>query len=490
MSNAKKLQKELTWNFPPAFSNKKITAKAVNDFAAGYRDYLDKCKTEREFVTYAEDFLKKFGYQPFVKADYAGAEGKPAPKAGDKLYFVNRNKALVMCTMGRKPLNEGLRITVSHVDSPRLDLKPFPVAENKGIAYLKTHYYGGIRKYQWVTIPLALHGVVAKSDGSVVTVNIGEDPEDPVFYISDLLPHLSKVQDEYRFKDGIKGEDLKAIGATLPYTSEKEDSKKDKEKDESSGKDAAKDVVKDAVKLNLLRLLNEKYGFTEKDFLTAELSLVPAGKSRDVGLDRSLVGSYGQDDRVCAYGAFRAELEAKKPEYTTLTVFADKEEIGSYGPTGMSSDFMVNFIEDLTAVCGGDINTVLRASNALSTDVAAAFDPNFPSVFDEQNSARINHGCVLTKYTGSRGKSGSNDASAELLSMVARIFSKHDISWQIGELGSVDAGGGGTVALYIAKFDISVVDLGVPILAMHSPFELAAKYDIYSLYQAVQAFYK
>ena len=484
MSNAKKLQKELTWKFPAAFSNKKISEKAVNAFAAEYRNYLDKCKTEREFVAYAANFLNKHDYQEFRKADYIGTTVKKnAPAPGDKLFFVNRNKALIMCTIGKRPLNEGLRITVSHVDSPRLDLKPFPVSEKNEIAYLKTHYYGGIRKYQWVTIPLALHGVVARDDGTMVTVNIGEDPEDPVFYITDLLPHLAQVQNELKLKDGIKGETLQAIGATLPYRAEKEDGKKDDKKD-------GDDTIKDAVKLNLLRLLNEKYGFTEKDLLTAELSLVPAQQAREVGLDRSLIGSYGQDDRVCAFGAFMAELEAKRPEYTTLTVFADKEEIGSYGPTGMSSDFMLNFIEDLAEVCQGDVNTILRASNALSTDVGAAFDPNFASVYDESNSCKINHGCVLTKYTGARGKSGSNDASAELLSLVTRIFNKNSVTWQIGELGAVDAGGGGTVALYIARFDISVVDLGVPILAMHSPFELAAKYDIYSLYQAVQAFYK
>jgi len=497
MSNAKKLQKELTWKFPTAFSNKKITEKAVNDFAAEYRKYLDSCKTEREFVTYAGSFLEKHGYREFRKSDYtapsgkAETSGKKAPAPGDKLFFVNRNKALVMCTIGKKPLNEGLRITVSHVDSPRLDLKPFPVSERNEIAYLKTHYYGGIRKYQWVTIPLALHGVVAKDDGTMVTVNIGEDPEDPVFYITDLLPHLGQMQNELKLKDGIKGEMLRAIGATLPYRSDRDDGRKDDKKDDKKeDKRDSEDCVKDAVKLNLLRLLNEKYGFTERDLLTAELSLVPAQKAREVGLDRSLIGSYGQDDRVCAFGAFRAELESKKPEYTTLTVFADKEEIGSYGPTGMSSDFMLHFIEDLAEVCHGDVNTILRASNALSTDVGAAFDPNFASVYDEENSCKINHGCVLTKYTGARGKSGSNDASAELMSMVSRIFSKHSVTWQIGELGAVDAGGGGTVALYIARFDISVVDLGVPILAMHSPFELAAKYDIYSLYQAVQAFYK
>ncbi len=468
--SAKELKEKLTWEFPEAHKNKNICNEAVMAFAEDYKDFLNKCKTEREFVTYAKKYLDDFGYKSILDiTDKNNANLLP----GEKYFFVNRNKSLVMCTIGKKSINEGLRISVSHVDSPRLDLKPCPVTEDTKIAYFKTHYYGGIRKYQWVTIPLALHGIVFKADGTSVDVNIGEDLTDPVFYITDLLPHLGQEQNERKLKDGIKGEELKAIGATIPFLDE----------DDS-------EEIKDAVKLNLLRLLNEKYGFTEKDFVTAELSLVPAQAARDVGLDRSLVGSYGQDDRVCAYGAFRAELETKNPEFTTLTVFADKEEIGSYGPTGMSSDFMLNFIKDLTVLMHGDLNTVLRNSNALSTDVNAAFDPIFPSVYDKQNSCFINKGCVLTKYTGARGKSGSNDASAELMSMVTRIFDANDVSWQVGALGAVDVGGGGTVALYIARFDINVVDLGVPILAMHAPFELAAKYDIYSLYQAVFAFYK
>lgn len=284
------------------------------------------------------------------------------------------------------------------------------------------------------------------------------------------MPHLGQEQNERKLKDGIKGEELNAISATIPFLDEEDDD------------------VKDAVKLNLLKMLNEKYGFGERDFLTAELTLVPAYKARDVGLDKALVGAYGQDDRVCAYAALMAELEAKTPIHTTLTVFADKEEIGSYGNTGMSSDFTLHFIQDL--VGDSDLNTVLRNSDALSTDVGAAFDPNYASVFDPQNSCYINKGCVLTKYTGARGKSGSNDASAETLSKVTRIFDKAGVTWQIGEIGAVDAGGGGTVALYIANFDVNVVDLGVPVLSMHSPFELTSKLDLYSLYKAVEAFFK
>lgn len=459
-----KLQDKLLWNFPHASKNKKDKAEKVEKFANGYKDYLDNAKTEREFVNYTHKELIKHEYKPFdPKASY---------KAGDKIYYINRNKSLILSTIGSNDLEEGLRIAISHIDSPRLDLKPMPAFENSDIAYLKTHYYGGIRKYQWVTIPLALHGVVITKDGKSVNVCIGEDDKDPVFCITDLLPHLGAEQGERKLKDGIKGEELNAISATIPFVDEDE-----------------KDI-KDAVKLSMLKLLNDKYGMTERDFVTAELSLVPALKARDVGLDRGLVGAYGQDDRVCAYAALKAELETKNPKYTTLTVFADKEEIGSYGNTGMSSDFTLHFIEDLAKCFKADLNTVLRNSNALSTDVGAAYDPNYPSVFDKQNSCQINKGCVITKYTGARGKSGSNDASAETMAFVTKIFEEADVCWQIGEIGAVDAGGGGTVALYIANFDVNVVDLGVPILSMHSPFELASKLDLYNLYKAVVAFYK
>lgn len=347
-----------------------------------------------------------------------------------------------------------------------------PIFENSDIGYLKTHYYGGIRKYQWVTTPLALHGVIITKDGKSIDICIGENENDPVFCITDLLPHLGAEQNERKLKDGIKGEELNAISASIPYIDENDN------------------ISKDLVKLNLLKLLNDKYGITEKDFITAELSLVPAIKARDVGLDRSLIGAYGQDDRVCAYASLKAELETTIPKYTTLTVFADKEEIGSYGNTGMNSDFTLNFIDDLTKCFNVNLNETLRNSNALSTDVGAAFDPNYPSVFDKQNSCQINKGCVLTKYTGARGKSGSSDASAETMSFVTNIFDKAGVYWQIGEIGAVDAGGGGTVALYIASMDVNVVDLGVPILSMHSPFELSSKIDLYNLYIAIKAFYK
>jgi aspartyl aminopeptidase len=459
----KKRMNELTWKFPHAYSKADSgEQQSITDFSEDYKTFLNQTKTEREFVRYAVELCEKNGYKPFS----AGSQMKP----GDRMYFINRDKALILTTIGKRSLCDGLRMTVSHIDSPRLDLKPFPLFEKNDIAYLKTHYYGGIRKYQWVTVPLALHGIVAKKDGSTVEIRIGEEPADPLLYITDLLPHLGAEQNEKKLKDGIKGEELNAIAATTPFDPESEE--------------------KNLIKLKFLDLINQKYNITEKDFLTAELTLVPAYPARDVGLDRALVGAYGQDDRVCAYATLRAELETNVPEHTTVTVFADKEEIGSYGNTGMNSDFTLHFIEDLCRSCGADINTALRNTYALSTDVGAAYDPNYPSVFDEQNSCHINKGCVLTKYTGARGKSGSNDASAETLAKVTGIFDEADILWQVGEIGAVDAGGGGTVALFVAHADINVVDLGVPILSMHSPYELASKADLYNLFKAVKAFYK
>lgn len=457
------LQDKLFWSFPHA-DPKQSNSEQIELFANGYKDYLNQAKTEREFVFFVQNELKKYNYQKFdLTKKY---------KSGDKIFYINRNKSLILSTIGKNSIETGLRICISHIDSPRLDLKPMPIFENSDIGYLKTHYYGGIRKYQWVTTPLALHGVIITKDGKSIDICIGENENDPVFCITDLLPHLGAEQNERKLKDGIKGEELNAISASIPYIDENDN------------------ISKDLVKLNLLKLLNDKYGITEKDFITAELSLVPAIKARDVGLDRSLIGAYGQDDRVCAYASLKAELETTIPKYTTLTVFADKEEIGSYGNTGMNSDFTLNFIDDLTKCFNVNLNETLRNSNALSTDVGAAFDPNYPSVFDKQNSCQINKGCVLTKYTGARGKSGSSDASAETMSFVTNIFDKAGVYWQIGEIGAVDAGGGGTVALYIASMDVNVVDLGVPILSMHSPFELSSKIDLYNLYIAIKAFYK
>ena len=457
----KELQKSLTWEFPHIAKEKPEQKEEAAKYCEGYKAFLNRAKTEREFVAEAVKILSENGYQEYEI-------GKNYQK-GDKVYFVNRKKALIMTTFGERPLEEGIRLNIAHIDSPRLDLKPNPLFEKKDIAFLKTHYYGGIRKYQWATIPLAMHGVVILKDGQAVDICIGEEEGDPVFCVTDLLPHLAGEQNERKLKDGIKGEELNVITGSLPFAGEE---------------------IKEPVKLLTLQLLNEKYGMTEKDFIRAEIEMVPAVKAVDVGLDRSLVGAYGQDDKVCAYTAMTAEISTKLPEYTTVTVLADKEEIGSTGNTGLDSDFSLHYIEYLADSAGADVKTVLRNSICLSSDVNAAYDPTFASVYEERNSCYLNKGCVLTKYTGARGKSGSNDASAETMAKIVEIMDAEGVYWQTGELGAVDVGGGGTVACYVAKMDVDVVDLGVPILAMHSPFELASKLDIYNTYKAFKAFYK
>ncbi len=458
---AKELQKSLTWEFPHIAKEAPAQTEEAAEYCEGYKAFLNKAKTEREFVTEAVKILTENGYTPYeIEKKY---------QAGDKVYLVNRKKALLMTTFGEKSLEEGIRLNIAHIDSPRLDLKPNPLFEKTDIAYLKTHYYGGIRKYQWATIPLSMHGVVIKKDGEAVNICIGEEEGDPVFCVTDLLPHLAAEQNERKLKDGIKGEELNVIIGSVPYADEE---------------------IKEPVKLLVLKLLNDRYGMTEKDFIRAEIELVPAVKAVDVGLDRSLVGAYGQDDKVCGYTALTAEIATKLPTYTTVTVLADKEEIGSVGNTGLDSDFSLHYIEYLAEAEGVNVKTVLRNSICLSSDVNAAYDPTFASVYEERNSCYINKGCVLTKYTGARGKSGSNDASAETMAKIVEIMDAEGVYWQTGELGAVDVGGGGTVACYVAKMNVDVVDLGVPILAMHSPFELASKLDIYNTYKAFKAFYK
>lgn len=454
--SVKELQKQLTWEFPHIAKEAPDQTKEAAEYCEGYKAFLNKAKTEREFVAEAVRILSENGYQEYeIGKKY---------ETGDKVYFINRKKALIMTTFGCRPLEEGIRLNIAHIDSPRLDLKPNPLYEKTDLAFLKTHYYGGIRKYQWATIPLAMHGVVITKDGTAVDICIGEEEGDPVFCVTDLLPHLAAEQNERKLKDGIKGEELNVLVGSIPYAGEE---------------------IKEPVKLLVLKLLNEKYGMTEKDFTRAEIEMVPAVKATDVGLDRSLVGAYGQDDKVCAYTAMTAEMATEKPEYTTVTVLADKEEIGSVGNTGLDSDFSLHYIEYLADAAGADVKTVLRNSICLSSDVNAAYDRRLPSVYEEKNSCYVNKGCVLTKYTGARGKSGSNDASAETMAKVIDIMDREGVYWQIGELGAVDVGGGGTVACYVAKMDVDVVDLGVPILAMHAPFELASKLDIYKHLQGV-----
>ena len=463
-TKAQELQEQLTWTFPHIGKDSPGQIEKASKYCEGYKAFLNAGKTERECVKAAVKMLKKAGYRPYDR--------KASYEAGDKVYYVNRDKALIATTFGRKPLSEGVRINGAHIDSPRLDLKPNPLFEKNEIAYLKPHYYGGIRKYQWSAVPLAMHGVVVKADGEAVTVSIGEEPGDPQFCITDLLPHLSAEQNGRKLGEGIKGEELNIVVGSIPFIGE-EDEK-----------------IKAPVKLMAMKLLHEKYGITEKDFTRAEIEMVPAYKAVDIGLDRSLVGAYGQDDRVCAYTALMAEMETKAPAHTTFTVLADKEEVGSSGNTGLDSDFLLHMIEDLAEVMGAHCNTVLRHSICLSSDVNAAYDPTFAFVYEERNACHINKGCVLTKYTGARGKSGTNDASAETMAEVIRIMDENGVYWQTGELGAVDVGGGGTIAKFAASMEMDVVDLGVPILSMHAPFELASKLDVYNTYRAFHAFYR
>ena len=458
----KELQKELTWKFPHIAKAAPKQMEEAAAFCEGYKAFLDNGKTERECVKIATEMLEKAGYTRFC------ASGQY--RQGDKVYYVNREKSLIATTFGERPIREGVRINGAHIDSPRLDLKPNPMYEKDEIALFKTHYYGGVRKYQWATIPLAMHGVVVKKNGEVVELNLGEDPKDPVFCITDLLPNLSAEQNERKLKDGIKGEELNIVIGSIPYEDDEE--------------------IKEPIKLMALKLLNDRYGITERELLQAEIEFVPAQKARDVGLDRSMVGAYGQDDRVCAYTALMAEIDTKQPVYTTVTILTDKEEIGSQGNTGLDSNYVGDYIRYLAELEGADPKEVFYNSICLSSDVNAAFDPTFSQAYDPRNSCYINKGCVLTKYTGARGKSGASDASAELMAKVIAMMDQEGVYWQIGELGAVDVGGGGTIAKFVASMNIDVVDLGVPILSMHSPFELASKLDVLSAYLAFKAFYK
>ena len=434
----------------------KITA-----FAQDYKDFLAKAKTEREAVKVSIEIAEKAGFKPFDAAKkYV---------AGDKYYVNNRGKSIAFVVVGKQPADSGLQITAAHIDSPRMDLKPNPLYEDSDLALFKTHYYGGIKKYQWTTIPLALHGVFAKKDGSVVEVNIGEDDSDPCFVVTDLLPHLAQEQSKRTLNDGIRGEELNILIGSLPFKDDK---------------------ASELVKLNILKILNEKYGVTEADFLSAELEVVPAVKPRDIGLDRSLIGAYGHDDRVCAYPALVAICEIEVPEKTALCVLADKEETGSDGNTGLASDFLRFVVRDLAEMQGVDYTVALRNSKCLSADVNAGLDPTFKDVMEAKNAAKLNYGAVITKYTGARGKSGTSDASAEYVAYVRNMLDSAGITWQTGELGRVDLGGGGTVALYVANMGVDVVDLGVPVLSMHAPFEVVSKFDVYETYRTMLEFCK
>lgn len=428
-------------------------------FCEGYKKFITLCKTEREAATFAEAAAKRAGFKPFK----TGSKYKP----GDKVYYMNRGKAIILTVFGKKALSEGVKIVASHIDAPRIDLKPNPLYEDSELALFKTHYYGGIKKYQWTAVPLAMHGVVMLKNGKSLQVSIGEKDDEPKFVITDLLPHLGAEQSKRTLSEGIKGEELNILVGSRPFRSDK---------------------GSELVKLNVLKVLNDKYGMIEEDFLSAELELVPAVAASDIGFDRSMVGGYGQDDRVCAYPSLMAALECKTPDYTVLTVLTDKEETGSDGNTGLNSAYLKHFIADIAKQQGVDTRDVLRRSECLSADVNAAFDPTFPSVHEKMNASYLNRGIVVTKYTGSRGKSGTSDASAEFMGKVRKTFDDAGVIWQVGELGKVDEGGGGTVAQYVANLDVDVVDVGVAVLSMHSPFEVVSKLDVYIAYKAFKAF--
>ena len=433
---------------------------ALEDYCEGYKTFLDNARTEREAVREAIAMAEKCGFVPFVP----GMEIKP----GMKLYRSNRGKALLLAVVGKKSLAEGCNVAAAHVDAPRLDLKQLPLYEDSEFAYFKTHYYGGIKKYQWVAIPLELHGVVTLKSGENVEVVIGRDKDDPQFVITDLLPHLAADQMSRKAPEIIKGEGLNLLIGSAPYA------------DEGS----------ERVKLAVLSLLDEQYGISEEDFLSAELEVVPGFDVRDLGLDRSLIGGYGHDDRVCAYAELKAIYDIENPETTAVCILADKEEIGSEGTSGMQSQAFECFMADLCAAEGVELRRCFEKSLCVSADVCNAFDPLYPEVSEKRNNAKANYGMGICKYTGSRGKGGTNDADAETVGKLRRIFAEAGVVWQMAELGKVDQGGGGTVAVYMARRNISTIDAGVPVLSMHAPFEVVSKFDCYMTYKGVKAVYE
>ena len=443
-------------------------------FAEEYRKFISACKTERECTTYIYDLAKAEGFIDLDEAIAAGAQ----LKAGDKVMANNMGKGLAMFVLGEKSMEAGMNIVGAHIDSPRIDLKQVPMFEDTQMAMLDTHYYGGIKKYQWVALPLALHGVICKKDGSIVNVNIGDKPEDPVFGISDLLIHLSAEQMDKKAAKVIEGESLDLLIGSIPMTEEEDTEEK----------------VKDKVKGNILRILEETYGVEEEDFLSAEIEVVPAGDARDYGLDRSMIMGYGHDDRVCAWPSYKAMLEVDVPEYTSVCLLVDKEEIGSVGATGMESKFFENCVAEVMNLAGCyselAVRRALKNSKMLSSDVSAAFDPNFPSVMERKNSAYFGKGLVFNKFTGRGGKGGSNDANPEYIAKLRNIMDNNDVAFQTAELGKVDQGGGGTIAYILANYGMNVIDSGVAVLNMHAPWEIISKVDLYEAYRGYIAFLK
>ena len=439
-------------------AGEEIVRKAY-DYATGYVKFLDSAKTEREAVVLGIKMAEAAGYRPYRFGDKISV--------GDKLYYNNRGKNLFVFRVGTEPINEGIRITCAHIDSPRLDLKQNPLFESSDMAFLKTHYYGGIRKYQWLAMPLALHGVVVREDGVVVNITVGENEDEPAMYITDLLPHLAAADNAKPVGTAFPAEKLNVLVGSRPLDGEE----------------------KDAVKANVLAYLNEKYGITEADFQSAELCIVPSGRARDVGFDRSMICGYGHDDRCCAYPSLTAQIDADEKVHTTMCILADKEEIGSEGVSGMQCSLILDLISALAQELGGNDAAVRANSKCLSSDVGATYDPNFDEVYEKRNAALINCGVAMCKFTGARGKSGTSDASAELVGWVRRCLNGAGVVWQTCELGKIDVGGGGTIAKYMANHNIDTIDLGVPVLSMHAPYEVIAKTDLYEAYRAFVAFY-
>lgn len=470
-TEGQKLQENLT------FKQKNVWEKATDedikagfDFCEEYKYFLNSSKTEREFVENAEKLASAAGFKPM--SDFVVKNKKLTP--GSKVYFINKNKSAVIAVIGKRPLEEGANIIGAHIDSPRIDLKQNPLYEDASLAFFKTHYYGGLKKYQWLTIPLAIHGVIVKGDRTSVKVVVGEEDDDPVFTITDLLPHLAHDQMQKKMGEAVSGEGLNLLLGSMPYNDEK---------------------VSEKVKLSILNILNKRYGIVEEDFQSAELELVPAQKAKDVGFDKSMVGGYGQDDRVCAYPALKAVMELQNPEKTAVCLLTDKEEIGSAGNTGAQSNILQDFMANLINLTSDHYNDVklrscLTKSRMLSADVNAAFDPNYESVYEKRNSTYLGRGIMLQKYTGARGKYDASDASAEFVGEIRKLLNDNRIIWQTGELGKVDQGGGGTIAVYAANMGMEVLDCGVAILSMHSPFEITSKMDIYAIYNAYKVFYK
>lgn len=480
------MEKKNTWE-----TYKEEQLREVDAFADEYRSFLDAAKTERECVDYIVNAAEKEGYRELQEVMKKGEK----LKKGDKVYAVCMNKSVAMFRIGERPMAEGMNILGAHIDSPRLDVKQNPLYEEGGFAYLDTHYYGGVKKYQWVTIPLAIHGVIVKKDGTTVEINIGENEDDPVFFISDLLIHLAQEQLEKKASKVIEGEAMDIIIGNKPVTlNRKEDPDKEDKQDGEEDKKKEEESVGEAVKKGILDILKKSYDVEEEDFLSAELEVVPAGKAREAGLDRSMILAYGQDDRVCAFSSLKAMLEVQETQRTACCLLVDKEEVGSIGATGMRSRFFENTVAEVMNLTGEyselNVRRCLASSCMLSSDVSSAFDPAFASSFDKKNVAYLGGGMVFNKFTGSRGKSGSNDANAEYMAHIRQIFEEEKINFQTAELGRVDLGGGGTIAYILALYGMNVIDSGVAVLNMHAPWEATSKADVYETKRGYTAFLK